>query len=221
MSATPNETKPDFDEEFLQTLGQWKEKNKIRDDDAVYLLVELFRIHQKHWDALRQRQMPSLDRFRTDITAVTESSKSFREKLEELIEELAAHPAAVQIKTLPLSEATRLLIADDVGIGKTIEALLIIKELLERRIIKRFAVVCLPHLCDQWQREIREKIGMDAVIIRSSTQARLDREIVGDTSVYQYYPFQIISIDYIKSDTRRAVFIEEAPEMVVVDEAHT
>ena len=105
MSATPKETKPNFDEEFLQTLGQWKEKNKIRDDDAVFLLVELFRIHQKHWDALRQRQMPSLDQFRTDIAVVTESSKSFREKLEELIEALAAHPAAVPIKTLPLSEA--------------------------------------------------------------------------------------------------------------------
>jgi hypothetical protein len=105
MSATPKETKPDFDEEFLQTLGQWKEKNKIRDDDAVFLLVELFRIHQKHWDALRQRQMPSLDQFRTDISAVTESSKSFREKLEELIEVLAAHPSAVPIKMLPLSEA--------------------------------------------------------------------------------------------------------------------
>jgi len=105
MSATPKETKPNFDEEFLQTLGQWKEKNKIRDDDAVFLLVELFRIHQKHWDALRQRQMPSLDQFRTDIAAVTESSKSFREKLEELIEALAAQPAVVPVKTLPLSEA--------------------------------------------------------------------------------------------------------------------
>ena len=137
---------------------------------------------------------------------------------------LSFRPRSYQIVPLIMAlrqEVTRLLIADDVGIGKTIEALLIIKELLERRIIKRYAVVCLPHLCDQWQREIREKIGMDAVIIRSSTQARLDREIVGDTSVYQYYPFQIISIDYIKSDTRRAVFIQEAPEMVVVDEAHT
>jgi hypothetical protein len=101
MSATPKETKPDFDEEFLQTLSQWKEKNKIRDDDAVYLLVELFRIHQKHWDALRQRQMPSLDQFRTDITAVTESSKSFREKLEELIEVLAAQPARCRLKLFP------------------------------------------------------------------------------------------------------------------------
>jgi hypothetical protein len=49
--------------------------------------------------------MPSLDQFRSDITAVTESSKSFREKLEELIEVLAAQPAAVPIKTIPLSEA--------------------------------------------------------------------------------------------------------------------
>jgi predicted translin family RNA/ssDNA-binding protein len=105
MSATPNEAKPNFDEEFLQTLNEWKEKNKIRDDDAVYLLVEMFRIHQKHWDALRQRQMPSLDQFRNDVAAATESAKSFREKLEELIEALATHPAAVPVKIIPLKEA--------------------------------------------------------------------------------------------------------------------
>lgn len=137
---------------------------------------------------------------------------------------LSFRPRSYQMVPLIMAlrqEVTRLLIADDVGIGKTIEGLLIIKELLERRVIKRFAVVCLPHLCDQWQGEIREKIGMDAVVIRSNTQARLDREIIGDTSVYQYYPFQIISIDYIKSDVRRAVFLEEAPELVVVDEVHT
>lgn len=137
---------------------------------------------------------------------------------------LSFRPRSYQIVPLIMAlrqEVTRLLIADDVGIGKTIEALLIIRELIERRIINRFAIVCLPHLCDQWQQEIREKTGMDAVVIRSNTQARLDRDIVGDTSVYQYYPFQVISIDYIKSDTRREVFISEAPEMVIVDEAHT
>ena len=107
------------------------------------------------------------------------------------------------------------------GVGKTVEALLIVKELLERRKIKRFAVVCLPHLCDQWQEEIRAKLDLEAVIIRSNTQARLDRQIQGDTSVYDYYPYQVISIDFIKSDTRRDVFIEQCPELVIVDEAHT
>jgi superfamily II DNA or RNA helicase len=118
-------------------------------------------------------------------------------------------------------ETIRLLIADDVGVGKTIEALMVVNEFLERRIIKRFAVICLPHLCDQWQQEIKDKFDIDAVIIRSSTQAQLDREIQGDESVYTYYPYQIISIDYIKSDVRREVFINECPELVVVDEAHT
>ncbi|MFC1533651.1 helicase-related protein [Thermodesulfobacteriota bacterium] len=115
----------------------------------------------------------------------------------------------------------RLLIADDVGVGKTIEALIILKEFLERRIIKRFAIIVLPHLCEQWQTELRDKFGIEAVIIRSNTQARLDREIPGDTSVFHYYPYQVISIDYIKSDQRRQVFIQQCPELVIVDEAHT
>lgn len=137
---------------------------------------------------------------------------------------LSFRPRSYQMVPLIMAlkqDLVRLLIADDVGVGKTIEALLIVKELLERRKIKRFAVVCLPHLCEQWQAEIRDKLDLEAVIIRSNTQARLDRQIQGDTSVYDYYPYQVISIDFIKSDTRRDVFIEQCPEMVIVDEAHT
>ncbi|MGH7962455.1 MAG: SNF2-related protein [Candidatus Binatia bacterium] len=137
---------------------------------------------------------------------------------------LSFRPRSYQMVPLIMAlrqESTRLLIADDVGVGKTIEALLIVKELLERRKIKRFAVVCLPHLCEQWQDEIRNKLDLEAVIIRSNTQARLDRQIQGDTSVYDYYPYQIISIDFIKSDIRRDVFIEQCPELLIVDETHT
>ncbi len=137
---------------------------------------------------------------------------------------LSFRPRSYQMVPLIMAlrqESVRLLIADDVGVGKTVEALLIVRELLERRKIKRFAVVCLPHLCEQWQAEIRDKLDLEAVIIRSNTQARLDRQIQGDTSVYDYYPYQVISIDFIKSDTRRDVFIEQCPELVIVDEAHT
>lgn len=136
---------------------------------------------------------------------------------------LSFRPRSYQMVPLIMAlrqETVRLLIADDVGIGKTVESLLIVRELLERRKIKRFAVVCLPHLCEQWQNEIRAKLDLDAVIIRSNTQAGLDRQIQGDTSVYDYYPYQVISIDYIKSDVRRDVFIEQCPELVIVDEAH-
>ncbi len=117
-------------------------------------------------------------------------------------------------------EPLRLMIADDVGIGKTIEALLIVRELLDRREIERFAVLCPPHLCDQWQYELATKFGIDAVVIRSNTQARLDRGIRGDASVYRFYPYQVISIDYIKGEAHRRLFLNECPELVLVDEVH-
>ncbi len=137
---------------------------------------------------------------------------------------LSFRPRAYQIVPLVMAlrqNIVRLLIADDVGVGKTVEALLIVREMIERAQIRRFAVICLPHLCDQWQQEVRAKLGIEAVIIRSNTQARLDRMIQGDTSVYDYYPYQIISIDYIKADNRRAVFVEQCPDLVIVDEVHT
>ncbi|ODU24642.1 MAG: helicase [Verrucomicrobia bacterium SCN 57-15] len=137
---------------------------------------------------------------------------------------LSFRPRAYQIVPLIMAlrhEPVRLLVADDVGVGKTIEALLIVRELLERRVIRRFAVLCLPHLCDQWQEEIHAKIGIEAVVIRSNTQAKLDREIHGDASVFQHFPYQVLSIDYIKSEARRDVFVSQCPELVIVDEAHT
>ena len=65
MSA--NQTPPDFDEDFLLAIKNWREKYKIQEGDTTLLLLELFRIHQDHWDELRRRQMPSLDQFRQDI----------------------------------------------------------------------------------------------------------------------------------------------------------
>jgi SNF2 family DNA or RNA helicase len=50
-------------------------------------------------------------------------------------------------------DPVRLLIADDVGVGKTIEAGLIARELWERGEVRRIAVLCPPYLCDQWQKE--------------------------------------------------------------------
>ena len=128
---------------------------------------------------------------------------------------LSFRPRAYQIVPLVMAlkqKTVRLLIADDVGVGKTVEALLVLREMMERGQAKRFAVICLPHLCEQWQQELRSKLGIEAVIIRSSTQTRLDRMIQGDASVYDYYPYQIISIDYIKADSRRALFIEQCPK---------
>jgi len=137
---------------------------------------------------------------------------------------LSFRPRSYQMVPLIMAlkqNITRLLIADDVGVGKTIEALLIAKELYERKEIKRFAIVCLPHLCDQWQDELKNKFGVEAVIIRGGTATSLERQIRTHENIFRAFPFQIISIDYIKSGSKRQVFIDHCPELIIVDEAHT
>ena len=101
---------------------------------------------------------------------------------------LSFEPRPYQMVPLILAlkqERIRLLISDDVGIGKTLESLLIAKELLDRHEISRFAVVCLPHLCEQWQNEIKDKFGLDAEIIRSSTISRLEKKLRPDQNVFR------------------------------------
>ena len=133
-------------------------------------------------------------------------------------------PRAYQLAPLLLAlklDTTRLLIADDVGIGKTIEAGLIVRELLDRGEIERFTVICPPHLCEQWQKELSEKFSIEAEVVRTGTVARLERGLRPDESVFEVYPHTIVSLDYIKSDRRRDEFLRVCPSFVVVDEAHT
>jgi superfamily II DNA or RNA helicase len=118
-------------------------------------------------------------------------------------------------------EVVRLLIADDVGIGKTIEAALIVRELLDRGEISRLAVLCPPHLCEQWQRELKQRFHINAVVVRNTTANRLERGLPANQSVFEAYPFTVVSLDYIKSDRRRDEFQRACPECVIVDEAHT
>src|ERR1051325_5073958 len=115
----------------------------------------------------------------------------------------------------------RLLIADDVGIGKTIEALLIAREFLDRGEITRTCILCPPYLCDQWKEELETKFRLPAEIIRSGTVSRLERQLPNaNHSIFGYFPNIIVSIDYAKSDAHRAQFLQHAPEFVIVDEAH-
>jgi len=117
-------------------------------------------------------------------------------------------------------ETVRLLIADDVGVGKTIEAGLIVRELLDRGDIRRVGILCPPYLCDQWQKELQDKFSIDAVVIRSSTLSRLERDIPTDVSVFQYYPYFVASIDLVKGEHYRRSLIQYCPDLLLVDEAH-
>lgn len=118
-------------------------------------------------------------------------------------------------------DPVRLLIADDVGIGKTIEAGLIARELLDRGEVQRLAVLCPPYLAEQWQEELADKFNIQAELVLPSTVTRLERHAAVGQSLFDLHPFVIVSTDYIKGSRRRDEFVHACPELVIVDEAHT
>ncbi len=137
---------------------------------------------------------------------------------------LNVEPRAYQLVPLLMAlklEPVRLLIADDVGIGKTIEAGLIARELIDRGEIERLTVICPPHLCEQWQQELAEKFSIEAEVVRTGTATRLERGLRPDESIFEAYRYTVVSLDYIKSDRRRDDFLRACPEFIIVDEAHT
>ncbi len=136
---------------------------------------------------------------------------------------IAAEPRPYQLVPLIMAlrlDPIRLLIADDVGIGKTIEAAVIARELLDRGEIQRMAVLCPPHLAEQWQRELSQKFHIDAELVLSSTIQRLERDLPIGVSVFDRHRVTIVSTDFIKSARHAEDFILKCPEFVIVDEAH-
>ena len=136
---------------------------------------------------------------------------------------IAVEPRPYQLVPLMMAlrlDPVRMLIADDVGIGKTIEACLIARELLDRGEIRRMAVLCPPHLAEQWQRELLEKFHIEAELVLSSTIQRLERDLPLGVSVFDRHRFTVVSTDFIKAPRRAADFALRCPECVIVDEAH-
>jgi superfamily II DNA or RNA helicase len=137
---------------------------------------------------------------------------------------LAFRPRPYQFVPLLMAlrlNPVRMLIADDVGIGKTIEAALIAREMLDRGLAKRLAVICPPYLCDKWQQELYNKFSIDATIIRSESFSRLERNCPRqDISIFKYFTYIVVSVDFVKADRYRYHFIEDSPDLVIVDEAH-
>lgn len=126
-------------------------------------------------------------------------------------------PLVLALKLDPV----RLLIADDVGVGKTIEAAMIAREMLDRGLIRRMLILCPAHLCDQWAQELSEKFGLRPAVVQPSNLARLERELPRpDITIYKHFPCLVGSIDFLKSDRHKAMLLHSPPDLLIVDEAH-
>lgn len=104
-----------------------------------------------------------------------------------------------------------LLIADDVGLGKTIEAGLVAQELILRQRARRILIICPSALQVQWQEQMRNKFGLDFRIVNSELMKGLRRRRGIHVNPWGYFPRLITSIDFIKRDRPLRLFREILP----------
>ncbi|SCF20296.1 SNF2 family N-terminal domain-containing protein [Micromonospora haikouensis] len=113
----------------------------------------------------------------------------------------------------------RLLVADDVGLGKTIEAGLVLMELARRGRADRVLIACPAGLQDQWVDEMRFRFNLEFTKVDSRKWLDLRRSYPTTVSPWTAAPFAVSSIDYLKTNLTA---IQAAPpfDVVIIDEAH-
>lgn len=124
-----------------------------------------------------------------------------------------------------------LLIADDVGLGKTIEAGLVMQELILRHRARSILIVCPSSIQVQWKEEMRDKFGLEFRIVDSNQLADLRRRRGIHVNPWAHFPRLITSIDFLKRERPMRLFRETLPagdqptyprpyDLLIVDEAH-
>ncbi len=124
---------------------------------------------------------------------------------------------------------TTLLIADDVGLGKTIEAGLVVQELILRHRARSAVVVCPAALQLQWRDEMREKFGLEFRIVDRAMLGQLRRARGVAANPFANFPRLIVSIDWLKGELGMRLLREVLPahpeiprryDVLIVDEVH-
>lgn len=135
------------------------------------------------------------------------------------------------LKAMKMPRIT-LLLADDVGLGKTIEAGLILNELIARGRLRRCLIVCPAALQIQWRDEMAEKFYLDFQVVDRDTTFKLQKEYGLDTNPWSFYPRIVTSFDYLRqkdilenfnATTKMMIKENDAVvpwDMLVIDEAH-
>jgi superfamily II DNA or RNA helicase len=142
---------------------------------------------------------------------------------------------AIEIEPYQLEPAARavmmprvnLLIADDVGLGKTIEAGLVLQELIARARVRSCLIACPASLQRQWADEMLDKFNLRFDIVDRDAVLRLRREYGTHVNPWRSFPRLITSVDYLKRNQQIGQFL--APDehgnaaqwdLLILDEAH-
>ena len=116
--------------------------------------------------------------------------------------------------------ATRLLLADEVGLGKTIQAGLILADLHARAESVHALVLCPAGLSVQWRRELRDRFGLPAELVDLAVLRRQARSSLTGAGPWDLLPIAVASVDFIKQPEVLAGMGQVRWDLLVVDEAH-
>ena len=149
--------------------------------------------------------------------------KGYEIRFKETFENLISLSSLKDVRSLWYQEETakkalktfrgRALLADEVGLGKTIEALIVLKEYIQRGMVKSALILTPTPLVSQWKEELKVKFGLDF----PSTD---DPGWRAKGSSFWKKPFILASINLAKSKNNFSVVTEREYDMVIVDEAH-
>ena len=116
--------------------------------------------------------------------------------------------------------AARLLIADEVGLGKTIQAALIVRDLIDRRPLASILIATPAGLRDQWQRELRERTGVDATLADAAWLEAVQNAVPASANPWRLARVLLVSIDFVKRPEILRGLRRVLWDLVVIDEAH-